>query len=99
EHAGSDIQLGIVLGELLEQTGSSAHVVLGHRQTNEARANQRVVQQRKVRIFQGATRQGVTNNAQINVVLAGLVTQSGDLRYGKASVVGDHSRESTVGGF
>src|SRR5690606_26637405 len=79
ERAGSNFQLGVVLGEFREQTGSCTHIVLGHRQTNQCGANQRLVQQRKVRSFQRTTRQSVTNNAYINVVLTSLVAQGGNL--------------------
>src|SRR5690606_13774153 len=90
-----DLELVLTLGELFEQTGSSARVFVG--ESNQGRAFERVVEDREFGAFNSALEQGVTYDTYVNASLAGLFTESGHCAYSHTTGIGHDSGQSDFG--
>src|SRR5690606_34627513 len=88
-------ELVLTLGEILEDTGSSARMFVGER--NQGRAFEHVVEHVELSAFNGAAQQGVTHNAYVHTRSAGLFTESGHSTYGHATGISHDSGQGSFG--
>src|SRR5690606_30824820 len=85
----------LTLGEILEDTGSSARMLSGKR--NQGRAFEHVVEHVELSAFNSAAQQGITYDTYVDACSAGLFTESGHGPYSHAAGISHDSGKGSIG--
>src|SRR5207253_1579655 len=95
ERSCLDLELVLTFGEFLEQTGSSARMLVGER--DQGRASEHVVENTVFSVSNSALEQGVTYNTYVNTSFTSLFTESGHRAYCYATGISHDSGQSDFG--